>query len=179
MGSNRLKQLTLLILWLVWFGLDLTPTFACTARIVMPPPGPYYEGRWDVDVVVVYGVVSEVEKNLEYSWLVRKLIQWRIISLGSNDELTPLHRVKLDYIYYFVGTGGKAVFFDLGGCSLPIPKVGERAIFFIRGKGENHTIVPVYESDGELFSIWLKQLQQDVKRGKEPSVFKPPSLSLP
>jgi hypothetical protein len=144
-----------------WSGFCLWVTSACAlacteGRPMPPPPNP--NGDYLIrDEVVWVGVVADVERNVDRSWVSRKLIEFNIMDVSSPGGITPLHRVSLSNAYQ---VGAKSLdthpHFELTGCSIKIPRVGERAILFITINDSRRNIVPIYESDGDLFNAWAR-----------------------
>lgn len=130
---------------------------ACIGRIIMPPPNPQGEIKWNRNDAVVYGVVNAVETHTELTWIEKTLINLGIVSPPEIGDTTPPHRVTLKDVKFLVGSGDLRVI-DLDGCGLPIPKQGQRALFFLSGKG--NAVVPLYESDGDLFNQWINRLDK-------------------
>lgn len=151
------------------FGSGAAP--ACTSgRSLIPPPAPNQNGSylWDADTVVMYGVIAGVERNFDRWWIERLAIRWGLLNQPySPGGLTPRHRVDVAKAHYFVGSGGSRTAIELRGCSLPIPKIGERVLFLSEGRGRDRSFNPVYESDGQQFIDRLRALEAAAAKSAE------------
>lgn len=122
-----------------------------------PPPGP--DGVSLTSRVIWIGTVATVEENLDRSWAVRKLIDWGMVDVSSPGGLTPLHRVTLsNAVRTEAGPAQPQPQFEMSGCSIKIPVVGQRAIFFVSKTDPASQPLPLYDSDQQLFDAWLRVL---------------------
>lgn len=141
--------------------------FACSeGRPMPPPPNPsgQYKVQWNKGDAVVYGTIIKVKRNIDRTWVDQKLIDFGILNASSPGGMTPRHRVELASVHQFIGVGYEHMnaMLDLAGCGIPIPKIGEQAIFFISTENSNRYIVPLYQSDGDLFNTWIRVLNSSL-----------------
>lgn len=123
---------------------------------VLPPPGPHFDLK-ATEQTIWMGTVAAVEESLDQNWLSRRFIAWGLAGTSSAGGLTPLHPVTLSNA---VQAGDASAWteprFEMSGCSIKIPRIGQRAIFFVSKTDPSSQPLPLYDSDEQLFNAWLR-----------------------